>query len=151
MVEIISILVTIAILTVIIIVPFLVIKTYLAIEKHFIKKDIRDNKYLYEFYLKKWEKRNKYAKRVCYIKKRKQELRDKIHSYYNEILCIPPKDKVSYSEKQIEQMIAYLNKWVAIYEHNWRKQHKIEVSLSRWKKSHSLKTYDEKIIKQFIA
>lgn len=61
MVEIISILVTIAILTVIIIVPFLVIKTYLAIEKHFIKKDIRDNKYLYEFYLKKWEK----EKQIC--------------------------------------------------------------------------------------
>lgn len=150
MVEIISILVTIAILTVIVIVPFLIIKTYLAIEKHFIKKDIRDNKYLYEFYLKKWEKRTKYGKRGCYIRKRQEELKNKVDNYYNEIRYMP-KDKALYSEKQLEQIKTYISKWETIYQYNWHKQNKIDESLKKWKKFHSLKTYDEEIIKQFIA
>lgn len=150
MVEIISILVTIAILTVIVIVPFLIIKTYLAIEKHFIKKDIKDNIYTYKFYLNKLEQRNKYGKRGCYIENRKKELKNKVDNYYNEIRYMP-KDKALYSEKQLEQIKTYISKWETIYQHNWQKQYQIDENLKKWKKFHSLKTYNEEIIKQFIA
>lgn len=150
MVEIISILVTIAILTVIIIVPFLIIKTYLAIEKHFIKKDIKDNKYLYEFYLKKLEKRTKYGKRGCYIIKRQEELKNKVDNYYNEIRYMP-KDKALYSEKQLEQIKTYISKWETIYQHNRQKQNDIDERLKKFKNFHNLKTYSKEIIKQFIA
>lgn len=150
MVEIISILVTIAILTVIVIVPFLIIKTYLAIEKHFIKKDIKDNIYTYKFYLNKLEQRNKYGKRGCYIENRKKELKNKVDNYYNEIRYMP-KDKALYSEKQLEQIKTYISKWETIYQHNWQKQYQIDENLKKWKKFHTLKTYNEEIIKQFIA
>lgn len=150
MTMIISILLTIAILAVNIIVPFLIIKTYLAVEKHFIKKDIKDNIYTYKFYLNKMEQRNKYAKRGCYIENRKKELKNKVDNYYNEIRYIP-KDKASYSEKQIEQTKIYIGKWETIRQRNWKEQDKIDTELNKWKKFHSLKTYNEERIRQILA
>ena len=150
MVAIISILATMILVAIIIIVSFVITKIILAIEKHSIKKDIRENRYLYEFYLRTSEKREKYGKRGCYIRKRKIELKNKIDDYYNEIRYMP-KDKVSYTEKQIEQIKIYISEWEAIYQHHLREYYKIDTSLRKWERFHSLKTYNEEIIKQFIA
>ena len=130
--------------------PLIIVKTYLAVESHFIKKDILNNKFLYLAYLNKAEKREKYSKRAWYIGKRKKALKDKIDNYYNEIRYLP-KDKVNNKETEIEQTKIYIGEWETIRQRNWKEQDKIDTELNKWKKFHSLKTYNEEIIKQFIA
>lgn len=130
--------------------PLIIVKTYLAVENHFIKKDILNNKSLYLAYLNKAEKREKYGKRAWYIGKKKKALKDKVDNYYNEIRYLP-KDKVNNKETEIEQTKIYIGEWETIRQHNWKELDKIDTELNKWKKFHSLKTYDEEKIRQILA
>lgn len=150
MTTIVTILTTLIILAITGLLPLTIVKTYLAIENHFIKKDILNNKFLYLAYLNKTEEREKYGRRDSYIRKRKIALKNKVDNYYNEIHYLP-KYMVSCKETEIEQTKIYISEWETIRQRNWEKLDKIDTELNKWKKFHSLKTYDEEKIRQILA